>query len=400
MRHLSFRRLPALGGAFSLCCLLFSSACAKRTPPQGVTDLQVLGVEQGYHWSLPRGFPIPLTPLENPMTPAKVELGRRLFYETRLSVTGAYSCASCHRQELAFTDGRAHAAGATGELHPRSAMSLTNVAYNLTLTWADPGVRTLETQALVPMLNVEPVELGLEGREKEVVAALAADSIYQEGFRRAFPEIESPISFVTIARALASFERTLLSFNSAYDRLVFLGEEDALDRTARKGMELFFSEKTGCSKCHSGINFSGPVVHRAKLDEESRFHNTGLYNLSGRGYYPAEDQGLFKVTRKKRDMGAFRAPTLRNVALTAPYMHDGSISSLEVVIDHYAAGGRTIVEGPSRGVGRDSRYKDRLLRGFQLDPGEREALVAFLESLTDWDFVRNPEFAALLPEPK
>ena len=360
MKLLGFRRLLALWGAFSLACLLLTAGCTRRKSTPGITDLQVLGVEKGYQWSLPRGFPLPVTPPDNSMTSAKVELGRRLFYESRLSVTEDFSCASCHRQELAFTDGKAQALGATGELHSRSTMSLTNVAYNLTLTWADPAVRTLETQALIPMLNVEPVELGLAGRENEVVAALAADPSYREGFQRAFPDSESVISFVTIGQALASFERTLLSFNSAYDRLVFLGDEDALGESARKGMELFFSAKTGCSKCHTGINFSGPVIHRARRHEKARFHNTGLYNLNRQGLYPAEDEGLFKVTGKRRDMGAFRAPTLRNVALTAPYMHDGSIATLEGVIDHYAAGGRTIEEGARRGIGRDNRYKEVL----------------------------------------
>jgi len=233
MKLLVFRKLPTLWGALCLSGLLLTPACTRRTPTPGVTDLEVLGVEKGYQWSLPRGFPIPVTPPDNPMTSAKVELGRRLFYETRLSLTGDYSCASCHRQELAFTDGRAQALGATGELHPRSAMSLTNVAYNLTLTWADPAVGTLEAQSLVPMLNVEPVELGLEGREEQVMASLAADPSYLESFQKAFPRMENPISLRTITQALASFERTLLSFNSAYDRLVFLGEEEALGRSAR-----------------------------------------------------------------------------------------------------------------------------------------------------------------------
>ena len=157
------------------------------------------------------------------MSPAKVELGRHLFYDARLSGNGSQACASCHRQALAFTDGRPRAVGSTGEVHRRGAMSLTNVAYNVALTWADPGTRRLEDQALIPMLGDRPVELGLKGREAELVGRLEADERYVAMFRGAFPVEPAPITLANVTRALASFERTLISGDSAYDRLVYQG---------------------------------------------------------------------------------------------------------------------------------------------------------------------------------
>ena len=291
------------------------------------------------------------------MSAAKVELGRHLFYDRRLSADGEFSCASCHRQELAFTDGRPRAIGATGALHPRSTMSLTNVAYNAGFAWADPTLASLEDQARVPMFNRDPVELGVEGDGAAMVARLGRDPNYEAMFVAAFPgrHAGKRISVETVVQAIAAFERTLISGNSAYDRRVYLDQRDAMSEPAKRGMRLFFTERTGCFHCHSGVNFSAPTVasgtsHRLKLD--GSFHNTGLYNLGKKGgLYPEDNPGLAEHTSRKRDIGRFRAPTLRNVALTAPYMHDGSIATLEQVVDHYAAGGRTIETGPYAGVG-------------------------------------------------
>src|SRR5580700_1342975 len=137
-----------------------------------------------FEWDLPKGFPRPTIPADNPMSAVKVELGRYLFYDKRMSVNGGQSCGSCHRQELAFTDGRAHAEGTTGQVHPRSSMSLVNVAYATSLTWANPALVSLEEQALTPMLGDEPVELGLKGHETQFLKVLAADPVYQPLFRK------------------------------------------------------------------------------------------------------------------------------------------------------------------------------------------------------------------------
>src|SRR5262245_23668771 len=299
------------------------------------------------------------------MSEAKVELGRRLFHDRRLSLNRTQACATCHRPEKAFTDGRARAVGSTGETHRRSAMSLANVAYVVSFTWADPTVRRLEDQVLIPLAGTHPVELGMGGHEAELISRLADEPIYAPLFAAAFPGDPRPFGVENVRRAIACFERTILSGDSPYDRVVYQGTMDAMSEAAWRGMRLFFSDRLSCSRCHAGFNFSGPVdyVGTEELDEPPApvFHNTGLYDLDGRGAYPAIDTGLRDVTGRRRDMGKFKAPTLRNVALTAPYMHDGSVATLEEALDHYAKGGR---------AGGDSRAKSPLLSGFQLTAGE------------------------------
>jgi cytochrome c peroxidase len=350
------------------------------------------GEDGGYRWDLPPGFPPPPVPADNPMNEAKVELGRRLFYDRRLSGNETQSCASCHEQARAFTDGRARAVGSTGESHRRSAMALVNVAYLPTLTWANPVLERLEEQALVPLFGESPVELGMAGREAELLARLGADARYRALFPAAFPGEDEPITVGNVAKALAAFQRTLLSGRSPYDRYA-TGEREALSPAARRGMELFFSERLECHHCHGGFNFTGAVVWEGKAPE-SLFANTGLYDVDGVGAYPAVDTGLFEVTLAPEDMGAFRAPTLRNVAVTAPYMHDGSIATLaEVIEDHYARGGRLVADGPDAGDGRNNPRKSGLVSGFTLTAEERDDLLAFLEALTDPEFLADPRFA-------
>lgn len=356
----------------------------------------------GYEWTLPRGFPVPRVPADNPMSATKVELGRHLFYDTRLSGNRTQACASCHRQELAFTDGRARARGSTGELHPRSAMSLANAAYAVTLDWADPRLTRLEQQARVPLLNTRPVELGMAGRESELVERLAAEPYYRRAFAVAFPEAPAtdsatgsslePVTFERALDALAAFVRTLISGDSPYDRLVFQGDGDALPEPAWRGMNLFFSERLGCSGCHTGFNLSGPVTYLRGPPAEPVFHNTGLYDVDGHGGYPAGNTGLHAVTGRRRDMGRFRAPTLRNIAVTAPYMHDGSLATLEEVVAFYARGGRKIETGPHAGDGRDNPRKSDRVSGFEISVEETADLIAFLRSLTDETFLRDPRF--------
>jgi cytochrome c peroxidase len=345
--------------------------------------------DENYVWELPPGFPEPLVPADNPMTPAKIELGRRLFHDPRLSGNGKLACSGCHRPELAYTDGRARAVGAEGARHPRSAPSLVNVAYNATLNWDDPALTQLEDQARVPLFNEHPLEMGLAGREAEVLARLRADRVYRELFTAAFPTSAEPFTPDHVVLALACFERTLISGDSPYDRWAFRAEVDALSAQARRGARLFFSSRLSCFRCHTGFNLSGPVVHDGSGPVEPEFHNTGLYNLDAKGAYPPPNTGVHRVTGNPEDMGRFRAPTLRNVALTAPYMHDGSLDRLKDVLDFYSRGGRNLVEGPYAGDGRASPLKDPLVRGFELSQAEREELIAFLEALTDDRFIER-----------
>jgi cytochrome c peroxidase len=359
----------------------------------GATSDNDAGQDGGYAWELPRGFPLPKVPADNPMTAEKVELGRHLFYDKRLSGNRTQSCASCHKQEHAFTDERATGLGSTGEAHPRGSMSLANIAYAATLTWANNLVRELERQAQVPMFGERPVELGLAGMEDELLQRLRAEPKYQQLFPAAFPAESEPFSVLNITRAIASFERTLLSGDSPFDRHNY-GDDSGFSESARRGEGLFNSERFECFHCHGGFAFADSVNHTGAPTAEL-FHNTALYNVDLEGGYPSDNTGLYELTGNRNDMGRFKAPTLRNIALTAPYMHDGSIATLSEVLDHYAAGGRTISDGPYAGRGFDNPFKSEFLHGANppMTEPERQDLIAFLESLTDQGFITNPKFA-------
>jgi cytochrome c peroxidase len=304
-----------------------------------------------YAWHLPRGFPTPAVPPDNPMSEVKAAPGERLFFEARLSVTGGYSCSSCHDPAHSFAQTRPVAIGATGEALPHNAMALVNVAYNVSFGWTKPRLGSLETQMLEPMLNDDPVELGLKGREAAVCAQLAADPAYASDFAAAFPDDPAPVTFDHLVKAIATFERTLISGRSPFDRYVFNGEHEALSGEAKRGMALFFSTRAGCSACHSGFNFSG-----------------NWRDAQG-------DTGRASFARNGTSAQPMRVPTLRNIALTAPYMHDGRFATLEAVLEHYSSVA-TQAAPPDRRLPRDS-----------LSSTERAALISFLESLTDETFV-------------
>lgn len=344
-----------------------------------------------FDWQLPRDIPLPLVPADNPMSDSKVELGRRLFYDARLSISGGLPCAGCHVQELAFTDGRARAVGATGAIHPRGSMSLVNVAYASRLNWANHLQDRLEIQALTPLFGDEPPEMGMSGREEGVVQVLRDDAFYAQRFPATFPNDADPFSILNAVRAIASFTRSIVSFDSPYDHFL-RGDATALNAAQQRGMQLFFSERLECFHCHGGFNFTDSSTHANAMVETAGFHNTGLYNLGGDGAYPADNTGLFDLTGKRRDMGRFKAPSLRNIAVTAPYMHDGSIETLDGVIDHYARGGRLITEGPTAGDGRLNPYRSEFVSGFELSLQEREDLIAFLHSLTDSSVLTDQRF--------
>lgn len=353
--------------------LLLVGSCSRQPP---------------WQWKLPKGFPEPVVPADNPMTSEKVALGRRLFYDKRLSQNQTQACGSCHQQSRGFSDGRTTALGSTGQLHFRNSMALTNVAYASHLTWANPLIDRLEAQALLPMFGDNPVEMGLAD-EETLLTRLRDDTQYRDLFAAAFSGESTSITLPNVTRALASFERTIISGNSPYDRFS-RGDQQALSDSAKRGMQHFFSERLECFHCHGGFNFSDAMNHAGLPEPERAFHNNGLYNVDRMGAYPERDRGLIKITGKLTDMGRFKAPTLRNIAVTAPYMHDGSIATLGEVLDHYANGGRTIESGPDAGDGSVSPNKSTFLIGFILSDDERADVVAFLESLTDEKFLRDP----------
>lgn len=344
-------------------------------------------------WSLPPFFPVPRVPADNPMSAAKVELGRFLFYDKRLSGNGKQSCAGCHHQDKAFTDGLPVAVGSTGELHPRSSQHLANSVYHPTLTWANTALVTLEAQMMVPLFSETPVELGInDANRPEVLARFAADSDYVRRFAAAFPGETAPINFTNIIKSIATFQRTLISGNSKYDR--YLQGKVALSESESRGFNLFMGEKAECFHCHGSFNFNDQIVHAATRVLELPFSNTGLFNIGGTGAFPEPNRGLFEITGNPMDMGKFRAPSLRNVELTGPYMHDGSLANLEAVLDFYAAGGRLIESGPHAGDGRlNTPSKSEVIAAINLTAQDKADLIAFLKTLTDHEFINDPRFS-------
>jgi cytochrome c peroxidase len=225
-------------------------------------------------------------------------------------------------------------------------MSLVNVAYNISYGWTKPELQSLEAQMLVPLLNEHPVELGLAGRQASVCDLLAAEPTYRAAFAQVFPETTQPVTFENLVKAIAAFERTLIYGNSPFDRYVFGGDHEALSVQAKRGMQLFYSSRAGCGSCHSGFNFNGNWRDAQGETGKPGFANTGT-----------SEQPM-------------RVPTLRNIALTAPYMHDGRFTTLDAVLDHYARAA-------------ERRVGDARLHSFDLSADERAALIAFLNALTD-----------------
>jgi cytochrome c peroxidase len=253
-------------------------------------------------------------------------------------------------------------------------------------------MKSLEKQALVPMFGDHPVELGL--REGDgFLPMLRSETKYQALFERAFPGDADHFTVANVTKALACFERSIVSARSPYDRYHYDRDDGAISDSAKRGEILFFNQHLSCFRCHGGFNFTDSTVSERNPERQAEFHNTGLYNLPGPLSYPSPNVGIYEYTKLREDIGKFKVPTLRNIALTAPYMHDGSIPTLEGVLDHYAAGGRTIAAGPHAGNGHDNPNKDPLVGGFTLSPQDRGDLIEFLKSLTDDMVIHDPRFA-------
>jgi cytochrome c peroxidase len=388
--------LVGVGGLAGLLALAISGCGGEG----GTTVSDTPASPGSNHWSytLPANFPVPKVPETNPMSTAKVELGRFLFYDKKLSGNGAQACAGCHHQNKAFTDGREVALGSTGELHPRNSQSLGNAVYNATLTWANPSLVTLERQMETPLFGERPIEMGVnDANRAEVLGRISSDTTYQARFAAAFPGEASPIHWDNIIKAIAAFQRTLISGNSKYDQ--YLRGTIQLTAAEDRGRQLFFGEKAECFHCHGSFNLNDQIVHAGSRIVETPFHNTGLYNIDGKGAFPEPNRGVIELSGKADDMGKFRAPSLRNVEVTGPYMHDGSIKSLEEALDFYAAGGRLITSGPHAGDGRTNPFKSDLISLIQLDATEKADIIAFLKTLTDHEFINDPRFSNPFPTP-
>ncbi len=303
---------------------------------------------------VPPGFPSPVFPEGNELSTARWALGKKLFYDPVLSRDSTISCASCHNAAHAFSDTVMFSPGVNGLPGTRNAPTLANIAYHPYFT-REGGVPTLEMQILVPIQEHNEFDFNI----LLIAERLSKDTEYVRMSREAYSR--EPDAFV-ITRSIGCFERTLISGQSRFDQYLFQGKTTALNAAEKRGMDLFFSERTHCAQCHNGFNFSN-----------YSFENNGLYVN-----YP--DPGRFRLTELESDRARFKVPTLRNVALTAPYMHDGSLWTLESVVNHYNSGGQP------------QPNKSSLVRPLSLTAAERADLVAFLGSLTDEKFINNPKF--------
>jgi cytochrome c peroxidase len=306
-----------------------------------IAALGLIAAAQPYDFGLPAGVAGPTGPAGNQMSPARFELGRRLFYDANLSANGALACATCHEQRYGFAESIATHPGVTGAPGRRNAQGLANVAYLSPLTWADPGTTTLEAQVATPLTGEHPVEMGMAGKESEIVRRLGSDACYRSMFKAAYPG--QPIGMETMSKALAAFERSLISADAPYDRYR-RGAADALTAEAKYGLAVF--QANGCAGCHSG-----PDLTDAKFHVVAPLHK--------------DDPGVFEKTGRESQRAAFRTPPLRNVMVSAPYSHDGSsVTVRAAILDHV-----------------------------WLTDSEVAAVETFLGSMTDQTFLNNERFS-------
>jgi cytochrome c peroxidase len=298
--------------------------------------------------------PVPIPP-DNPLTAETIALGRRLYYDTALSADNTVSCATCHEPGMGFTDDKPVSNGVQNKTGTRSAPTVINSAYNELQFW-DGRAPSLEKQAEGPIAN--PVEMAhsLTG----VVAHLQDDASYRDEFKKAWGTDQVTIDMVT--KSIASFERTVLSGNSPFDRFYYGGDKKALSASAQRGLKVFRDPKRGnCAVCHT-------IGTKYALFTDNKFHNIGI-GASTRGEFT--DTGRYSQTRNDADMGAFKTPSLRNCSQTAPYMHDGSLPDLKSVIDHYIGGGNS------------NPHLDKQIHVLDFLSGqERADLLEFIKSLT------------------
>ncbi len=342
--------LAALGVATAAVCVRYTT----RSGPATSADMQIHPVGTKVFIKSPLGLPALPVPEDNPVTAEKVALGRRLFYDKRLSADDSVACASCHDPLLGFTDGKVHSIGVGGKLGKRNAITLINAAFDPVQFW-DGRAPSLEAQVSTPMEDPEE----MNQPHAVTVKKLQKDPSYHEQFQAAFGP--GPITIGKIEKAIASFERMLISGDSPFDRYQFGGDKMALTPAAVRGLAIFQDPHRGnCATCHT-------IDRQYALFTDGKFHNTGVgVNAEGE----LTDLGRYAETKLDSVKGAFKTPSLRNVAETAPYMHDGSLKTLKDVVDFYAGGGNS------------NPYLDKDMKTIQLSASDRADLVEFLKSLS------------------
>ena len=337
-----------LGFAAVVLCLSMSCRSAK------LTEAPAKPVGAVLEYKTPLGLPPIRIPADNPLTAETIALGRRLYYDTKLSHDNTVACASCHSPTLGFADGRKVSTGVAGKIGTRNSPTVTNAAYSPILFW-DGRAPSLEEQAAGPIAN--PVEMNLPHEQLE--GRLNDDATYVALFAKAFGP--GRITIDKIKKSIAAFERTVISGNSAFDRYHYGGDKTAMNAAAIRGLEIFRDAKRGnCAVCHT-------IEEKHALFSDGKFHNlgTGMDELG-----ELRDLGRYEITKNAAERGAFLTPTLRNIAMTAPYMHDGSHKTLREVVDFYVGGGNA------------NPHLDKEIRELKLSQRDRADLVAFLEALT------------------
>lgn len=330
--------------------VLIISACSKTDTSPIIDNTEEMLI-------IPKGFPEPVFPESNPYSLAKAQLGRYLYYERMLSKDSSIaSCSHCLKQEHAFSDNTMISLGFGLSPEFRNTMTHQNLVYRNKLCW-DGRAKLIENNAYRSLF----LPYILNGDTNEICRRLEGNPMYVAMFKKAFGDTVK-ITATRVAQAIATFVRTLISGESAYDKFIN-GDASALTESQKRGMDIFFSERGNCSKCHSGFNFTDQL-----------YHNTGVVTH----YF---DRGLYDITKDDKDRGKFLTPTLRNIEMTAPYMHDGEIKSLEAVVNHYSNGGRAII------------YKDTLIKILDLSFQEKTDLIEFLKALTDRKFLTNKKFS-------
>ncbi len=305
---------------------------------------------------LPKGLVFPEPPQDNLPTPSKIELGRRLFYENALSVDSSISCSSCHLQKFAFSDTARVSVGVHADTGFRNSRTLANLIFQNSF-FADGGVNSIERAVHPPVLT--EFEMGIT--TSELIDRLKKNNTYKTLFNQAF---QSDVDYAGVVKSLAAFQRTLLSFQSPYDEYM-KGDKKAISESVKRGLALFQSDSTQCATCHIPPLF---------IDNE--MHNVGLAETY-------KDYGRGRVSLDSTDFGKFRTPTLRNIAVTAPYMHNGQFKTLDEVLDFYAKGGE---HHPN---------KSSDIVKFNMSDQDKEDLIQFLNALTDNDFLSNAAFSNL-----
>lgn len=346
-------RAVSLAAVLALAGLLLASCGGGPEPEVAPGPAKPIGAV--VEIQAPLGLPPVPIPADNPPTAETIALGRRLFYEKRFSSDATIACASCHDPDMGFADSDQFSSGVGGQKGGRQAPTIFNAAY-FDLQFWDGRSPSLEDQAEGPVENSVEMAHTLD----KVVEILSADASYVAEFEKAYGP--GPITYDKVKKAIATFERTVVSGNSAFDRFLYGGEEDALSDAAKRGLEVFRdAEKGNCEVCHS-------IGEKTALFTDNKFHNLGVgANLDG----TLSDIGRYEVTQKEEDKGAFKTPSLRNIALTAPYMHDGGLKTLKDVIDFYI------------GAGNSNEWRDKDLKELDhLSGQERKDLEEFLISLT------------------